>query len=91
MLAVTQIYLELLLGAGVETEVRLIGEVVRVEEDPDETRLRDKGLRLLRLAAKDTRILAVVDLGLGVSIDYLEQRDREGFIRCVLAPKLETR
>lgn len=73
MLAVSQIYLKLLLGARIEAEVRLIGEIVRVEDHPHEAGLADEGLRLFGLAAVDTRVLAIAHLRLRVAVDDLKQ------------------
>ena len=71
MLAVTQVDLVLLLGTRVETEVGLVGEVVRVEEHANEGRFRDEGLGLLGFAAEDARFLAVVHLRFRVAVRYL--------------------
>lgn len=68
MLPVPQVHLELLLSPGVETEVGLIGEVVRMEEHLDEARFRDEGLRLLALAAEHARVLAVANVRLSVAV-----------------------
>ena len=72
MLTVPQIHLKLLFCSGIETEVRLVREIVRVEQHLDETRLRDECLWLLRLAAEHTRILSVAYVSLCVAIHNLK-------------------
>jgi len=76
MLAVPEIHLELLLGARVEAKVRLIGEIVRVEDHSHEARLADERLRLLGLAAIDARVLAIAHLGFRVAVYDLKQWPR---------------
>jgi hypothetical protein len=73
MLAVAEVDLELLLGSRVEAEVGLIGEVVRVEENPNDTRFRDEGLRLFRLSTEYSRVLTVAHLCFGVAVRYLDE------------------
>lgn len=68
MLAVSQVYLELLFRAGVEAEVRLIRKVIRVEYHTDETCLGNKCLRLLRLTAINPRIFPIAHFCFRVSI-----------------------
>jgi len=74
VLAISEVYLELRFGARVEAEVRLVGEVVRVEDHPHEASLADEGLWLLGLAAVDAWILAIAHLGLRIAVYDLEQR-----------------
>lgn len=73
MLAVPQVHLELLLGARIEAKVRLIGEIVRVEDHSHEAGLADERLRLLGLAAIHARVLPIAHLGFCVPIYDLKQ------------------
>ena len=73
MLSISQIHLKLLFCSGIETEVCLVREVVRVEQYLDEARLRDERLWLLRLTAERTRIFTVAYVSLCVAIHDLKR------------------
>ena len=73
MLTVSEVHLKLLLRAGIETEVCLVSEVVRVKQHLDEARLRDECLWLFRLAAEHTRIFPVAYVSLCVAIHDLKR------------------
>lgn len=71
MLSVPEIYFQLLFGSRVETEVGLIGKIVRMEKHLDEARFRDERLRLFALSAEHSRIFAVANIRLGITVYYL--------------------
>ena len=73
VLTISQIHLKLLFCSGIETEVCLVREVVRVEQHLDEARLRDERLWLLRLTAERTRIFTVAYVSLCVAIHDLKR------------------
>lgn len=82
VLAVSEIHLELRLGTRIKTEIRLIGEVVRVEDHPHEAGLTDEGLRLFGLATVNARVFAIAHFCLRVAVYDLEQLrgTRDGYI-----------
>jgi hypothetical protein len=73
VLAVPQIHHELLLGPRVETKVSLVGEIIAMEHDLHEGRLRHESLRLLALPAEDSGLFPVRHVRLGVAVHDLEQ------------------
>lgn len=76
VLAVTQIDHELLFGSRVETEIRLVGEVVAVEHNFDERSFRHERLRLFALATKDTRLFSIGNVRFRVAVHYLQFNKR---------------
>ena len=72
VLAISEVDVELLFGPRVEAEVSLVGEVVRVEKELDEARLRDERLRLLGLTAEEPRLFSVAHFRLRVTVHDLQ-------------------
>lgn len=56
----------------IEREVRLICEIVRMEEHFDEARLRNERLRLFRFTAIKSRIFPVRNVSLCVTVNDLK-------------------
>lgn len=75
MLPVSQVDDQLLFRSGVKTEVRLVGEVVRMKDDLYEGRLRHEGLGLFALSAEHPRFLSVRYVGFGIAIYNLEEKN----------------
>ena len=72
VLAVPQVHFELLLSTRIEAEVRLVREVVRVEQHFDKTRFWNERLGLLRLSTEEPRIFPVTYVCLGIAINNLK-------------------
>ena len=73
MLPIPQIYYELLFGPRIETKVSLVGEIIAMEHNLHEGRLRHESLRLLTLSTKDAGLFSVRNVRFRVAIHYLQQ------------------
>lgn len=73
MLTISQIDDQLLLRPRIEAEIRLIGEILHVEQHLYEGRFRHERLRLFTLAAIHSRLFPVGYVRLSISVHDLEQ------------------
>lgn len=77
MLAVPKVHHKLLFRPRIETEVRLVREIVRMKEHLNEWRLWHEGLRLLALTTKHARLLPVRYIRLRIPVHNLEQNQND--------------